>query len=206
MNRKTIIMAVMMLTAAIGAFAQNNSSYSSRNTTEYKHPKFHGTVMGKPNKVDYGFYFGYGAADLAWTGGLVLDINCANNNYRTRLTLEGLERWYWPGVSVQAQYLIPVVGGLYFYPSVGIRGELHNLDHWRSSYCQKHDMMYDPNENWGPGSWGIGGEFGAGLEYQFCPYVALFAEGKYMVMYNTNFRWQVNWGLTFHFGKGHRGA
>ena len=199
MNRKTILVAVIVLAAAISAFAQDN-------TSTYKHPKFHGTVMGKPNKVDYGIMAGYGAPDVAWTGGLVLDINCANNNYRTRLTVEGLERWYWPGVSVQAQYLIPVVGGLYFYPSVGIRGEVHNLDHWRSSYCQKHDMMYDPDEDWGPGSWGVGGEFGAGLEYQFCPYVALFVEGKYMVMYNTNFRWQANAGLTFHFGRGHRNA
>ena len=100
--------------------------------------------------------------------------------------------------------MIPIVGGLYLYPSVGIRGEIHDLPYWRKSYCEKHDLVYDPNESWGPGSWGVGGEFGGGLEYQFCPYVALFAEGKYYIFYNTTDRWQANAGLTFHFGKGHR--
>lgn len=200
--KKTIILAIGFVMAASFAFAQPISS--SSNPSNYKHPKFHGTVMSKPNKVDYGFFYGYGLPDAANTIGLVLDINCARNNYRTRLTLEGLEEWYWVGASVQAQYLIPIVGGLYLYPSVGIRGEIHNTDFWRKSYCEKHDMIFDPEDSWGAGSWGIGGEFGGGLEYQFCPYVALFAEGKYTVMYNSNFRWMANAGLTFHFGKGHR--
>ena len=108
--------------------------------------------------------------------------------------------------SAHAQYLVPLVGGLYLYPSVGLRAELHNQYHWRSNYCRKHDIAFDPDANWGPGSWGIGADFGLGLEYQFCPYVALFAEGKYSVMYNTNARWQTNLGLTFHFGQGHRNS
>lgn len=196
--KKTILMAVCLLLTASFAFAQSDTTSNKKNS------KFHGTVMSKPNKVDYGLYYGYGGGNLANTGGLVLDINCAKNNYRTRIALEGLERWYWVGASVHAQYLIPIVGGLYLYPSVGIRGEIHAADGWRMAYCDKHNIEYDPNAKWGPGSWGIGGDFGGGLEYQFCPYVALFAEGKYQVMYNTNHRWQANVGLTFHFGKGHR--
>lgn len=217
--KKTILMAVCFILTASFAFAQSDTTYTKKknakvqDTTyqtkgnvdvEKKNSKFHGTVMSKPNKVDYGFYYGYGAGRMANTGGLVLDINCAKNNYRTRIAIEGMERWYWVGASVQAQYLIPIVGGLYLYPSVGIRGEIHDVYGWRKEYCDKHNIEYDPNAKWGPGSWGIGGDFGGGLEYQFCPYVALFAEGKYSVMYNTNHRWQANIGLTFHFGKGHR--
>jgi len=210
--KKTLIMAVLFMAATSFVFAQNDTKNGDK--TEPKHPKFHGTVMSKPNKVDYGFYYGYGLPNLANTGGLVLDINCANNNYRTRLAVEGLERfWNADGVkdagvafavSAHAQYLIPIVGGLYFYPSVGIRGEVHNKTHWRREYCAKHEIAFDPNDTWGPGSWSVGADFGGGLEYQFCPYVALFAEGRYTVQYNTNFRWQANVGLTFHFGKGHR--
>lgn len=200
--KKTILMAVCLLLTASFAFAQSDTTSNKKNS------KFHGTVMSKPNKVDYGLYYGYGADRLGNTGGLVLDINCAKNNYRTRIIAEGLERWYWVGVSVHAQYLIPIAGGLYFYPSVGIRGEIHNLKHWEQSYCDKHGIEDDPTAkpNWGYGCWGIGADFGGGLEYQFCPYVALFAEGKYSVLYNTNHRWQANIGLTFHFGKGHREA
>ena len=205
--KKFLLIALTLMMTASFAFAQSSATNyydKNGNKVEYKHPKFHGTVMSRPNKVDYGFYYGYGRPNVANTGGLVLDINCMNNNYRTRLALEGVERWYWGGASVQAQYLIPIVGGLYFYPSVGIRGEVHAVDSWRKSYCKKHDIVYDPEDTWGPGSWGVGGEVGGGLEYQFCPYVALFAEGQYYMMYNTNFRWQANVGLTFHFGKGHR--
>lgn len=212
--KKVILLAAVFVAASTFCFAQNNTKYGEKAETT-KQSKFHGTVMSKPNKVDYGFYFGYGGDCLAWTGGLVLDINCARNNYRTRIAAEGLQK-FWNkgtgvnnagvgfGVSVHAQYLIPIAGGLYFYPSVGIRGELHNQTNWEKSYCDKHNLIYDPSNEWGPGSWGVGGDFGGGLEYQFCPYVALFAEGKYSVMYNTNFRWQANLGLTFHFGKGHR--
>lgn len=205
--KKSLLIALTLMMTASFAFAQSSATNyydKNGNKVEYKHPKFHGTVMSRPNKVDYGFYYGYGRPNVANTGGLVLDINCMNNNYRTRLTLEGVERWYWGGVSVQAQYLIPIVGGLYFFPSVGVRGEVHAVDSWRMSYCKNHNIMYDPEDTWGPGSWGVGGEVGGGLEYQFCPYVALFAEGKYYMMYNSNFRWQANVGLTFHFGKGHR--
>jgi len=205
--KKTLLIVACMLAATSFAFAQSSATNyydKSGNRVEYKHPKFHGTVMSRPNKVDYGFFYGYGGKALANTGGLVLDINCMNNNYRTRIALEGLERWYWGGVSVQAQYLIPVVGGLYFYPSVGVRGEVHNVDHWREDYCEKKGIAYDPEAEWGPGSWGIGGEVGGGLEYQFCPYVALYIEGKYDMLYNTISRWNANIGLTFHFGKGHR--
>lgn len=204
--KKIMLLAALFVAASSFCFGQNATTYTTENgkKAEEKNPKFHGTVMSKPNKVDYGFYLGYGGGHLAWTGGLVLDINCARSNYRTRIALEGIQRWYWPGVSVHAQYLIPVVAGLYFYPSVGIRGEIHAVDFWREEYCTKHNIAFDPNDTWGPGSWGIGGDFGAGFEYQFNPYVALFAEGKYSVMYNTNSRWQANLGLTFHFGKGHR--
>lgn len=201
--KKIILLATVFVAASTLCFAQNNTKYGEKAETS-KESKFHGTVMSKPNKVDYGFYFGYGGDHLAWTGGLVLDINCARNNYRTRIAVEGLERWYWPAVSVHAQYLMPIAGGLYFYPSVGIRGEIHLRNAWRKSYCEKHDIVYDPDAEWGPGSWGVGADLGGGLEYQFCPYVALFAEGRYTIMYNTNFRWQANLGLTFHFGKGHR--
>ena len=201
--KKVILLAAVFVAASTFCFAQNNTKYGEKAETA-KQAKFHGTVMSKPNKVDYGFYFGYGGDKLAWTGGLVLDINCARNNYRTRIAVEGLERWYWPAVSVHAQYLLPIAGGLYFYPSVGIRGEIHLRNAWRQAYCEKHDLVYDPDAKWGPGSWGVGADFGGGLEYQFCPFVALFAEGRYTVLYNTNFRWQANLGLTFHFGKGHR--
>lgn len=206
--KKTLLIAACMLAATSFVFAQNDKTFYDKNgqRVEYKYPKFHGTVMSTPNKVDYGFFYGYGLPNLANTGGLVLDINCRNSNYRTRLALEGVERWYWVGAAVEAQYLLPIVGGLYFYPTVGVRGEIHNLKSWRNSYCEKHDIAYDPTSepDWGAGCWGVGGQFGGGLEYQFCPYVALFAEGKYLVMYNTNSRWQANVGLTFHFGKGHR--
>lgn len=200
--KKSILLAALFIAATSFVLAQNNTENGKK--SEEKNAKFHGTVMSKPNKVDYGFYFGYGGDCLAWTGGLVLDINCAHNNYRTRIAVEALERWYWPAVSVHAQYLLPIAGGLYFYPSVGIRGEMHLRDGWRKSYCEKHDLVFDPNAKWGPGSWGVGADFGGGLEYQFCPFVALFAEGRYTVLYNTNFRWQANLGLTFHFGPGHR--
>ncbi len=197
--KKIIALVACLVAATTFTFAQNTTVNGEK---VKKENKFHGTVMSKPNIVDYGFYYGYGAPDLANSAGLVLDINCEKNNYRTRITLEGMERWYWGGVSVQAQYLIPIVGGLYLYPSIGIRGEVHNLNHWRRAYCDKHEGAV--NEDWGAGSWGIGGEVGGGLEYQFCPYVALFVEGKYDMLYNTNFRWNANVGMTFHFGQGHR--
>lgn len=201
--KRIILLAAVFVAATTFCFAQNNTKYGEKAETN-RQSKFHGTVMSKPNKVDYGFYFGYGGDCLAWTGGLVLDINCARNNYRTRIAVEGLERWYWPAVSVHAQYLLPIAGGLYFYPSVGIRGEIHLRSNWERAYCEKHNLVYDPDAQWGPGSWGVGADFGGGLEYQFCPFVALFAEGRYTVLYNTNFRWQANLGLTFHFGQGHR--
>ena len=212
--KKSILLAALFVAATSFVFAQNTTENGKK--TEDKNAKFHGTVMSKPNKVDYGFYYGYGLPSLAHTVGLVLDINCKDNNYRTRIAAEALQRfWNADGVknagvgfavSVHAQYLLPIAGGFYFYPSVGIRGEIHNANNWVRDYYKKHEELGnpDPNEKWGPGTWGIGADFGGGFEYQFCPYVALFAEGRYSVLYNTNFRWQANLGLTFHFGQGHR--
>lgn len=214
--KKSILFAALFIAATSFVFAQNNTENGKK--TDEKNSKFHGTVMSKPNKVDYGFYFGYGGKTLAWTGGLVLDINCKNNNYRTRIAAEGLQRFFNANgvhgvkgagvgfaVSVHAQYLLPIAKGFYFYPSVGIRGEIHNGYNWRDDYVfEKFGVHADRNDTWGRGSWSVGADFGGGFEYQFCPFVALFAEGKYTVQYNTLNRWQANLGLTFHFGPGHR--
>lgn len=199
--KKTILLAALLVAAMTVSFAQENQTKNGKK--ENKESNWHGTRIGREYQTDYGLTLGYGNQNLGFWGAFVFDVNAAHQNYRTRFMLGGVERWYWPMLTVDAQWLLPFCDGFYFYPSVGVQGELHNVDRWTNMYLAQHpDVTVDPESNWGPGSWGIGLNVGGGLEYQINSHIALFAEGRYGFMYNTNSRWSVNAGIIMNFSKG----
>ena len=199
--KKTILLAALLVAAMTVSFAQENQTKNGKK--ENKESNWHGTRIGREYQTDYGLTLGYGRPDVGFWGAFVFDVNAAHQNYRTRFMLGGVERWYWPQLSVDAQWLLPFCDGFYFYPSVGVQGELHNVSHWRTNYLAQHpDVTVDPENNWGPGTWGVGLNVGGGLEYQINSHIALFAEGRYGFMYNTTSRWSVNAGIIMNFSKG----
>lgn len=199
MKKLTLILAALLMAAT--TFAQQTTANGSK--TESKKDKWHGTRIGREYQTDYGLTLGYGGKCMAFNGNFVFDVNAAHQNYRTRFMLGGVERWYWPQLSVDAQWLLPFCDGFYFFPSVGVRGELHNVANWKNTYLAENpDVVLDPESKWGPGSWGIGAQLGGGLEYQINSHIALFAEGRYYLMYNSVNNWNVNVGIIMNFSKG----
>ncbi|MCQ2139770.1 MAG: porin family protein [Bacteroidales bacterium] len=167
--KKILAIAAILFAVAVSANAQD---------------KQHGTIMGQ-NKVNYGVTAGYGTGLLGLEGAAVIDANITNTNLRFRTTVGLMEAWVSPAASVNVQYLLPLFGGLYVYPSVGVYAELHD-----KSAC----LGLDEKE------FSFGGQFGVGLEYQFSEKVGLFVEGGYQVLTPTASRPAVNAGLMFHFG------
>ncbi|MCQ2272830.1 MAG: autotransporter outer membrane beta-barrel domain-containing protein [Bacteroidales bacterium] len=199
--KKSFILAALLLAAMTMSFAQESSSQDEKE--KFRKEKWHGTVIGKAYLTDYGLTAGYGLPSICLWGDLVMDINCKNNNYRTRIMAGCLERWYWPELSVNAQYLLPICRGFYFFPSVGLHGELHNTMRWKEAYQGKHpEAQIKENPKWGPGSWGMGVQLGGGLEYQINQHIAIFAEARYSFMYNTVSHWTANLGVVMNFSKG----
>lgn len=168
--KKILAIAAILFAVAVSANAQD---------------KQHGTIMGQ-NKVNYGVTAGVGPKSLLNNFAYaVVDVNVANTNLRFRTEAGLMERWVSPAASVNVQYLFPIVGGLYIYPTVGVYAELHD-----KSNC----LGLDEKE------FSFGGQFGLGLEYQFSEKVGLFVEGGYQVLTPTASRPAVNAGLMFHFG------
>ena len=199
MKKLTLILAIVA--ACVCAFAQQTTANGNKTTD--KSDKWHGTRIGRNYQTDYGISLGYGGGNLAWWGNFVFDVNAAHQNYRTRFEAGGVERWYWPVLSVEAQWLLPFCDGFYFFPSVGVQGELHNTTNWKNAFLANHpDATVDPDAKWGPGSWGMGINLGGGLEYQINHHIAVFAEGRYSLMYNTNSRWSCNVGVVMNFSQG----
>lgn len=154
-------------------------------TTANAQEKFHGTIMGQ-NTVTYGVSGGYGTDLLGLFSNVVVDVNVANTNVRFRTMAGLMEKWVSPAASVNVQYLVPLFGGLYIYPTVGVYAELHD----KSACLQINEKVFS-----------FGGQFGAGLEYQFSEKIGLFVEGGYQVLTPTASRPAVSAGLMFHFGK-----
>lgn len=199
--KKTILLAALLVAAMTVSFAQENQTKNGKKENEESN--WHGTRIGREYQTDYGLTLGYGGQCMAFNGNFVFDVNAAHQNYRTRFMLGGVERWYWPQLSVDAQWLLPFCDGFYFFPSVGVRGELHNIESWKNAYYAQHtDEVRDPEAKWGRGSWGIGAQLGGGLEYQINSHIALFAEGRYYLMYNSVNNWNVNAGIIMNFSKG----
>lgn len=176
--KKILAIAAILFAVAVSANAQD---------------KQHGTIMGQ-NKVNYGITAGYGTDLLGLEGAAVLDFNVTNTNVRFRTSLGLMEKWISPAVSVNAQYLLPLFGGLYVYPSVGVYAESHNTKNCLNEQ-ERTELGFK-----GETVFSFGGQFGLGLEYQFSEKVGLFVEGGYQVLTPTASRPAVNAGLMFHFG------
>lgn len=145
--------------------------------------KHQGTRMSQC-PVNIGVAAGYGTGDLGGFAHVVADFNVMNTNVRFRTTLGLMERWVSPAASVNVQYLLPLFGGLYLYPSVGAYAELHDMKN-----C--HDV--DKKE------FSYGGVFGGGLEYQFSEHFGFFVEGGYQVLTPAASRPAVSVGAMIHF-------
>lgn len=100
----------------------------------------------------------------AYTGdfGLGVNLDFYAGNWRGRLLLDGgnlfNEAPVWFAPAVDFHYVINIVGGLNFYPIVGV-----------------NTMMTNKYFN-------LGLDLGAGIEYCFTDRFSLFAEGKYQYM------------------------
>lgn len=177
--KKLIAIATILFAFAASAVAQD---------------KQHGTIMGQ-NTVNYGIAAGYGTDLLGLYGNAVVDFNMANTNVRFRAKAGLMEfAKISPAASVDVQYLLPLFGGLYLYPSVGVYGEYHDT---------RNCMSTEGREKYGFNKETVisfGGQFGAGLEYQFNEHFGIFVEGKYQVLTPTPSRIAASAGVMFHFG------
>ena len=98
-----------------------------------------------------------------------MDINSANNNFRTRLNLGDMQRWINPSVGVDVQYLFKCSDLFYIYPSVG-------------AYSEFYLVPKPASKNWGA----IGLEGGVGFEFELTSHFALFAQCDYQYMFNLD--------------------
>ena len=169
---KRLFTIVLMLTVSAGiALSQTDASAQTGNTTR----------IGSEHRIDFGGYAGYGSDFLAHYAGIFVDINSRTSNLRTRVHFGDMQRWFNPYVAVEEQYLIPIVGGLYFYPSAGVYSELHltvdNAEHKVAPAAQA----------------------GIGLEYQINDRCGLFAEYDAQLLYGAPSRLKGQFGISFAF-------
>lgn len=151
--KKAIVIAAVLLAACTAVNAENT------------------TRIGSEYSVNYGLFGGYVTGDAAWYGMALLDINAAQSNLRTRISLGLAERFFAggkgfnPNAAIDVQYLLPLSESFFFYPSVGIYGE---------HFSKK--TLHKINNNFGV-------EAGLGLEFQFAPEIGVFVEGNYQRMF-----------------------
>lgn len=187
MNMKKIyaLIAVVLASCTL-SFAQNQAPQKAEQDqqtekTEQKVSSLNTTRMGSEHRVNVGGYIGHGTGYFAHYGALFLDINSRTSNLRTRIHVGDMQRWFNPSVAVEEQYLFPVVGGLYVYPTAGLYSEFH--------------FTVDAAEKF----IAAGLQGGLGLEYQLNDNLGIFGEaGGQLLIFSPN-RFKVHFGITYAF-------
>lgn len=145
--------------------------------------------IGYAHSVSFGAAYGYGSAPLANFASGMVDINLPGaklpkySYFRTRIELngDGLTAGFAASLGAGFQYMQHIAAGLYVYPFVQVKGELHS-----SAWPKKADFT--------PGA-------GAGLEYQFSSNIGLFVQGAYdYALIEGSSRPAAKVGLVFAFG------
>lgn len=173
--KKIIIIAALLLAACTAVNAENT------------------TRIGSVHRFDYGAFIGWSQGATWWYGMGFIDLNAANNNFRTRLSLGLAERPFLggkgfnPNVGLNFQYLLRLSDAFYLYPTVG-----GYYEHFSTKTA--HSILNN-----------VGIEGGAGLELQFSSNFGFFAEGAYRHMFldktsveKTN-RFTARAGIVLHF-------
>lgn len=122
--------------------------------------------IGYAHTFSFGGGYGYASGYLANHLAGFADYNFIpaklpqNSYFRARLELNAdqIKENFSGSAAASFQYMQNIVSGLYVYPFVRVKGELHN------TWANKADFA--------PG-------LGAGLEYQFTHYIGVYAQGTY---------------------------
>lgn len=133
------------------------------------------TRIGSAHRFDYGAFAGWSQGNTSWYGMGIIDLNGANTNFRTRLTLGIVERpltqkfkknnGFNPNAGLEFQYLIGLSDAFYIYPTVG-----GYYEHFSKKTTHKINNDY-------------GVKAGLGVEIQISSSFGFFAEGDYMRMF-----------------------
>lgn len=146
--------------------------------------------IGYAHSVSFGAAYGYGSDPLANFAGGILDINLPGarlpgySYFRTRVEFDGdgITAGFAASLGAGFHYMQHIAAGLYVYPFVQVKGELHN-----AAWPTKADFS--------PGA-------GAGLEYQFSSNIGAFVQGAYnYAVVEGISRPAAKVGLVFAFGK-----